>query len=259
MSSSKVFLGVFLILAAPGAAIADWVQSGKLTANDGDFHDNFGYSVAISGNKAIVGAVLDEDNGPQSGSAYLFDVASGEQLAKLTAQDGATDDRFGWSVGLSGNTAIVGAYGKDDDGTDSGSAYLFDVTSGLQLAKLTAHDAAAEDWFGVSVAISGNTAIVGARWDDDFGNNSGSAYLFDVASGEQLAKLTPVDGEGPDEFGRAVAISGHTAIVGAYLDSDNGLWSGSAYVFVPEPSTWLMLCSLLPALSVARWWRRKHK
>ncbi len=104
----------------------------------------------------------------------------GDQLAKLLPDDGAADDEFGRSVAISGTSAIVGAYLDDDDGTDSGSAYLFDTTTGQQIAKLLADDGAAEDRFGISVAISGATAIVGANRDDDNGNASGSAYLFDI-------------------------------------------------------------------------------
>jgi hypothetical protein len=88
---------------------------------------------------------------------------------KLTASDAAADDRFG-SVAISDNMALVGANGNDDDGSDSGSAYLFDVTTGNQLAKLTASDAAAGDLFGRSVAISGNTALVGATGGDGSGS-----------------------------------------------------------------------------------------
>ncbi len=143
-------------------------------ASDATAADDFGYSVAISGNTAIVGAHGNDDVGLESGSAYLFDITTGNQLAKLTASDAAARDWFGRSVAISDNTAIVGAYG---DG--GGSAYLFDITTGNQLAKLTASDAATDDLFGYSVAISGNTAIVGACFDDDAGDWSGSAYLFE--------------------------------------------------------------------------------
>ena len=81
-------------------------------------------------------------------------------------------------MALSGSTAIVGARYDDDAGTNSGSVYLFDAATGSQIAKLTASDAAANDWFGSSVAISGTTALVGAYNDDDAGSSSGSAYLF---------------------------------------------------------------------------------
>ena len=108
----------------------------------------------------------------------------------------------------------------------SGSAYLFDL-SGTQVAKLTASDGAAYDYFGSSVAISGSTVVVGGVW---MGRDWGSAYLFDL-SGTQVAKLTASDGAAKDYFGRSVAISGSTVVVGAGADDDNGADSGSAYLF----------------------------
>jgi hypothetical protein len=195
----------------------------KLTAGDGAANDGFGGSVAISGTTAIVGAGGDGDNGSGSGSAYLFDTSTGTQSAKLTASDGGEFDLFGRSVAISGTTAIVG--------TSLGSAYLFDTTTGAQIFKLTAGDAVAGDWFGWSVAISGTTAIVGASQDDDNGTDSGSVYLFDTTTGNQLFKLTASDGAEFDYFGRSVAISGTTAIIGAEYDADNGADSGSAYLF----------------------------
>jgi hypothetical protein len=206
-------------------------QSAKLTASDGAASDNFGRSVDISGTTAIVGALFDDDNGTDSGSAYLFDTTTGTQSAKLTASDGAASDNFGRSVAVSGTTAIVGAQKDDDNGIDSGSAYLFDTTSGAQIAKLTASDAAESAEFGISVAISGTTAIVGAYRDDEISVDSGAAYLFDTTTGNQIFKLTASDGAAFDEFGISVAISGTTAIVGAYRDDDNGFNSGSAYLF----------------------------
>jgi hypothetical protein len=203
----------------------------KLTAGDSAANDAFGGSVAISGTTAIVGAAGDDDKGSASGSAYLFDTTTGAQSAKLTASDGAENDAFGFSVALSGTTAIVGAYQDDDNGGNSGSAYLFDTTTGAQLFKLTAGDGAADDFFGWSVAISGSIGIVGARFDDDNGTDSGSAYLFDTTTGNQLFKLTASDGAAADRFGWSVAISGTTAIVGAYQDDDNGASSGSTYLF----------------------------
>jgi len=203
----------------------------KLLPDDGAPFDHFGCSVAISGPTAIVGALDDDDNGTASGSAYLFDTTTGRQIAKLLPNDGAAGDIFGWSVAISGVTAIVGAYWDDDNGSNSGSAYLFDPTTGRQIAKLLANDGAGSDLFGYSVAISGPTAIVGARRDDDNGNDSGSAYIFDTTTGRQIAKLLPNDGAADDVFGNSVAISGATVVVGAPGHDDNGFDSGSAYLF----------------------------
>ncbi|MCH8153521.1 MAG: FG-GAP repeat protein, partial [Planctomycetes bacterium] len=206
-------------------------QIAKLLPDDGAAEDHFGISVAISGATAIVGAYLDDDNGDFSGSAYLFDTATGRQIFKLLPDDGAAFDWFGVSVAISGTTCIVGARNHDDNGTNSGAAYLFDTTMGRQIAKLLASDGAAFDWFGQSVAVSGATAIVGALFDGDNGTESGSAYLFDATTGAQIAKLLPDDGAGGDQFGWSVAISGATAIGGAWTDDDNGIASGSAYLF----------------------------
>ena len=136
----------------------------------------------------------------------------GDQLFKLLPDDGAEEHYFGSSVAISGETAIVGVSSDDDNGEYSGSAYLFDTTTGQQLAKLLPDDGAALDHFGRSVAISGTTAIVGAFLDDDACPsdplcNSGSAYLFDITTGEQIAKILAADGAAEDFFAMSVAIS----------------------------------------------------
>ncbi len=220
-------------------------QIDKLLPDDGAAGEEFGYSVAISGATAAIGARFDDDNGTNSGSAYLFDTTTGAQIAKLLPNDGAGGHEFGFSVAISGATAVVGAPDDDDNGSFSGSAYLFDTTTGQQIAKLLPNDGAAEDQFGISVAISGTTAVVGARWDDDNGTDSGSAYLFDTTTGQQIAKLLPSDGAAGDRFGRAVAISGATAVIGAWRDDDNGGSSGSAYLF--DITTGEQIAKLLPS------------
>ncbi len=214
----------------------------KLTPADGAQGDEFGCSVAISGDVAIIGTLDDDDNGTDSGSAYLFDTLTGQQITKLLPGGFATGDRFGVSVAISGNTAVVGAFFDNDNGSDSGSAYLFDVTTGQQIAKLLAADGAPHDLFGMCVGISGRVACVGALLNDDNGNASGSAYFFDATTGQQIAKLLPNDGAQGDKFGTCVAISGTTAIVGAMQDGDKGLASGSAYLFDADPTIGTNYC-----------------
>ncbi len=218
-----------------GAAYAFDVTTGgqisKFNYRDAADQDWFGNAVAISGNLAIVGAFGKADNGSDSGAAYIFDVSTGAQLLKLLPDDGSAGDNFGVSVGISGNIAIIGAARSDDQAQDSGSAYLFNATTGEQIVKLLPSEGAETDNFGISVAISGTTAIVGVRHDDDNGSNSGSAYLFDLTTGNQVAKIKPNDGAASDAFGTGVAIKGGTAIVGAWGDDDNGSASGSAYLF----------------------------
>ena len=237
-----------------------WGQQDKLVAADGAASDIFGISVSVSGDYAIVAALYDDDNGPNSGSAYIFapnDVicSDWDEAAKLTASDGADLDYFGKSVSISGDYAIVGAYGDGDSGSYSGSAYIFkrDGTSWSQQAKLLAADGYTGDYFGRSVSISGDYVIVGAYGDDDNGSGSGSAYIFyyDGESWSQQAKLTASDGAASDAFGVSVSISGDYAIVGAPWDDDNGSYSGSAYIFFFDGTSWSEQAKLTASVGAA--------
>ena len=214
-----------------------WTQQQKLTAADAAASDEFGVSISVSSDTAIVGSHFDDDGGSDSGSAYVF-VRSGttwSQQQKLTAADATASDRFGSSISVSGDTVIVGARFDDDGGSDSGSAYVFlrSGTTWTQQQKLTAADAGAGDEFGFSVSISGDIAVVGAYRDDDGGSDSGSAYVF-VRSGTtwtQQKKLTAADAAASDYFGNSVSVSGNITIVGGIDDDDGGSNSGSAYIY----------------------------
>ena len=229
-----------------------WSEQAKITASDAAEGDWFGSSVSISGDIAIVGAWRDDDNGFDSGSAYIF-TRSGDdgvwsEQAKITASDAAEFNEFGGSVSISGDTAIVGALGDDDKATNSGSVYIFTRTDDgvwSEQAKITASDGEAFDSFGVSVSISGDIAIVGANGDDDAPDcfdsfcESGAAYIFTRSDGDgvwsEQAKITSSDAAADDFFGGSVSISGDTAIVGALGDdtcpSDPFCSSGAAYIF----------------------------
>ena len=206
--------------------------------------DNFGFSVAISGNYAIVGARYEDDaGGINSGKAYIFNVLTGTLLHTLDNPNPygtSFMDNFGYSVAISGDYAIVGAYAEDDaGGNSSGKAYIFGVLTGTLLHTLdnpTAYGTSAGDNFGFSVAISGNYAIVGARYEDDAGGiNSGKAYIFNVLTGTLLHTLdnpNPYGTSTSDYFGYSVAISGDYAVLGAYAEDDaGGSGSGKAYIF----------------------------
>ena len=230
-----------------------WTQQAKLLAADAASSKQLGISVALSGDTALVGAVEDTDHGKRSGAAYVF-VRSGTrwtQQAKLTARDGAPFDQFGISVAISEHTALIGAVGDDEHGPGSGSAYVFarSGTRWSQEAKLTAADGAATDQFGVSVAVSGNTALVGASLADARGPDSGSAYVF-VRSGtswSQQVKLTATDGANGDNFGASVALLEDTALVGVPNDRHLGAASGSAYLFVRSGASWSQAAKLTAA------------
>lgn len=236
-----------------------WSQQQKLTAADAATDDRFGWSVGISGNTVIVGAPRDDDGGSATGSAYVFtrSVSTWSQQQKLTAADRAEADQFGSSVSVSGDTLIVGAYANDDSGESSGSAYVFARSGGIwsQQEKLIAPDAAASDQFGWSVAVSGDTVVAGAHLDDNVngGTNSGSAYVF-TRSGvfwTQQAKLTASDAAANDLFGTSVAITGDTVVVGSSQDDDGGIDSGSAYVFFRSGSTWKQQAKLIASDAAA--------
>jgi uncharacterized repeat protein (TIGR01451 family) len=222
-----------------------WSETDKLTAADAAASDEFGFSVSLSGDRALIAARLDDDNGSQSGSAYVFDfdATSWSETDKLTASDGAAFDQFGWSVSLSGDRALIGAYRDDDNGGSSGSAYVFDFngTSWSETTKLKPTDGAAGDQFGDSVSLSGDRALIGAVFDDDNGSSSGSAYVFDFngTSWSETAKLTASDGAASDLFGVSVSLAGDRALIGAHRDDDSGSFSGSAYVFDFNGTSWI--------------------
>jgi len=223
-----------------------WAQQQELCASDGAAGDAFGGRVAIWGDTAVVGAAEDDHGGRvDAGSAYVF-TRSGTvwaQQQKLVASDAAADDFFGSAVALFGDTIVVGAVGDDHAaGVDAGSAYVFtrSGTVWTQGPKLVASDAAGGDDFGSSVALDGTSAVVGAPLNHHPGTlDRGAAYVFDAASGAQLAKLTASDAQDGDYFGWPVAISGSTVVVGAPEEDRLGLDdAGAAYVFVGAGTSW---------------------
>ena len=222
----------------------EWTEAAKLTADDAAASDEFGRSVSISGDTVVVGAWGADDNGSDSGAAYVFqtDGAGGwTQVDMLLAGDSAAGDYFGSSVSIWGDSVIVGAFGDDDMGSDSGSAYIFQddgTGSWLEIDKLLADDGAAGDQFGASVSICDGSAVIGSFADDQMAVDAGAAYVFEEggAGWEQIDKLVGGDGELGDYFGASVSIGGGSAIIGACGDDDNGAASGSAYVFVQSPT-----------------------
>ena len=211
--------------------LANSNQETKIIASDGDANDRFGVSLAVSENLLAVGAYLDEDNGSNSGSVYVYDLANSNQETKIIASDGTDHDTFGQVIALSGNTLAVGVRNDDDNGASSGSVYIYDLANANQETKITASDGTVADYFGESVALSGNTLAVGAKYVDDNGLNSGAVYVYDLANSNQEIKITAFDGNEQDQFGSKIALSGNILVVGAQLDDDQGESSGSVYVY----------------------------
>jgi len=200
----------------------------KLTASDSAADDLFGYSVAVSSTKIVVGAYRTDDNGDNSGAVYVYDLDGSNEI-KLTASDSAADDYFGRNVAVSDTKIVVGASGDDDNGKNSGAVYIYDLDGSNEI-KLTASDSAAYDYFGCSVDISDTKIVVGAYGDNVNGTNSGAAYVYD-SDGSNEIKLTASDSAEGDNFGNSVAISSTKIVVGAMYDDDKGSASGSAYVY----------------------------
>ena len=242
-----------------------WSEQQRLTAADGAANDAFGDDVALDGDSALVAAPADDIGGNiEQGSAYVFVRSGGtwSEQQKLTAADGAADDWFGWAaVALDGDTALIGASGDDVGSTiDQGSASVFVRSGGTwsEQQKLTVADGAAADEFGHAVALSGDSALVGAPRDDVGGNiDQGSATVF-LRSGSawsQQAWLTAADGAASDFFGEgAVALDGDSALVGAFLnDVGSAIDQGSAYVFALDSGAPVTSASLAPLANAAGW------
>jgi hypothetical protein len=214
------------------------VQLAKLLASDGSASDWFGADVAIQGTTVIVGATGDDDNGKNAGAAYIFDISdpTAPVESKLLASDGTTIDIFGSAVAVDGALALVGAPWDNFFGSNFGSAYLFDISdpSNPVETKLIGSNVGASDQFGVSVALDGTTALVGAPYQGEPQDARGAVYVFDVSSPSvpvEITDLTAADGQHLDSFGYSIAIDGSAVLIGAWRDDDVGKSTGSAYVF----------------------------
>lgn len=194
------------------------------------------FGAGIGEGIALVG-YQDEALSTYRNGVQRFDISDPDNpvyIDTLKPSDAVFTDSFGDAIAVDGNIAIIGVSGDDDNGGLSGSAYLFDISTGAELSKLLPTDGGAVQQFGFSVDIQGTTAIVGARWDDDLGTRSGSAYLFDIsdpANPVQTAKLTASDGQEQDFFGFDVAVSGDLALVGAIFEDERGFDAGAVYLY----------------------------
>jgi hypothetical protein len=189
--------------------------------------DQFGWSVAISGNYAIIGAPEAD-----SGKVYIFDITNGTLIKTLDNQ--TAFGFYGRAVAISGNYLIVGAHGSDTGGY-SGKVYIYRTTSGDWSDAILLHSISnpnpdgdgTSDSFGMSVAIFGNYAVASARGEN---NSSGKAYIFDVTNGT-LIKTLDNPSAGDDTFGSAVAISGNYIGVAALFEDSGGTDTGAAYIY----------------------------
>jgi hypothetical protein len=256
--------------------VSQLVQQTYLKASNTQSGDWFGSAVGVSGNTLVVGA-RQEDSGapgigasqtdnsaPESGAVYVYTHSAGAltQQAYLKGSNPQANDRFGYRVDLEGDTLVVGAPLEDRTGT----VYVFTLTGGVwrQQAALKASNARAGDWFGSSVALSGDTLVVGARFEDSGatginGNqadasapDSGAAYVFTRAGDRwsQQAYLKASNTRAGDQFGFSVDISANTIVVGGRFEDSGATGingdqadlsapdSGAAYVFTRIGDSW---------------------
>jgi hypothetical protein len=252
--SSVALTGSTALIGAPNAQLAGaayvfqlgGVQSSKtiarLTASDAIAGDQFGHSVSIDGDLALVGSPRKHSGKPESGAAYLFQQdgqGQWQEVAKLTADDVEAFKGFGWSVAISGQTAFIGAYGDNAAGPLCGAVYVFQCDASgrwISVAKLTAADATAFAGFGWSLAVDDDTAVIGAYADSAGETGLGAVYVFhrDAAdSWRQVAKLSANDAVEGDRFGYSVSVSGESIAVGSPIHNH---CSGAVYVFRVDPT-----------------------
>jgi hypothetical protein len=243
-----------------------WSQQVKLRADDFSDGDEFGSSAAALGDVVVIGARFEDTNGVDAGAAYVF-ARNGTvwtQEAKVIATDGSAGDLFGTSAALAGDLLLIGAHRHDGSGEDSGAAYVFErnlydepcvetetYDPWCERAVLTADDGAAGDIFGYAVALHDSTALIGAPGGGS-GTYPGSAYVFGKSAGvwTQLDKLTANDGFVDDGYAYSVGLTGQTALIAADNDDDNGLETGSTYIFIRSATGWKQQSKLYASESV---------
>jgi len=253
IKSTVVFLICFMFCAATLLAdthdvfiesgIETWNEVKKLTASDSEADDLFGWSVAVGGDVAVVGA---RNNNGNTGAVYIFERNTGGSnnwgvVKKLTSSDAESGDLFGYSVAISDDLAVISAYGENSGGASAGAAYVFEQNLGGanawgEVKKLTASDAGIADYFGYSVAVAGDVAVVGAQLEDADGNNAGAAYIIERNAGGinawgEVKKLTASDSEGYERFGTSVAAAGDVVVVGAPYKAAGVPEVGAVYIF----------------------------
>ncbi len=266
ISGNFLIAGAFLndeVASSAGAAYifeyieetGEWVQQQMLLAPDGHYASQFGTSVSISDNLVVIGAPNQIVNSFDPGAAYAFQLSNDKQSwkfrAKLLASNGADEDRFGESLSIDGEYVIVGAKNAFVHSWSSGTAYVFKQGVNendllwFEQSILIPSDGAENDHFGLSVAISGTTSVVGANQNNnELGFNAGAAFVFEYDANKQQwvehTKLIASDGDTNDRFGK-VAIEDNVIVVGATRHNQPVENAGGAYVFQfsPENESWI--------------------
>ncbi len=221
-----------------------WEFTQEISADDITTNNFFASSLGLSGDKVIVGNFNDSNNGSQSGAVYVFDLNGTWQQSQKIVTQGAVEDNFGYAISLDGNRALIGAPLDDDNGSDAGAAYIFDFVNGQWSSPVKLLSSVTDINFGMSVDLSGDRAIIGSNRIAF--ESTGSAYIFDF-NGTTWTETVILDSASlNDEFGYSVSLSGDRALVGAYFDSENGVKSGTVYVYELN-GTWQLTDKLIPS------------
>ncbi len=202
------------------------------------FSYSAGHSVALSDRYVLVGEPDNSDDYDNRGAVHVYNATNGRYLRKLVPIDGDEDDSFGWSVAVSGTTAIVGAPHAGPD--ETGKVYVFDLRNGRQKLAILPADGAAGDRFGWSVCAEGDRGLVGAPMNDQGNQNSGAAYLFDLTTGDQLRKFYQETSSLGIELGTSVALCGRMALAGApKFSGDDFDREGAAFLYDTKSGGWI--------------------
>jgi hypothetical protein len=221
---------------------SNWAFSEKLTVEAGSTYDRFGNSVSIFGDFAAVGSYKDDDNGPNSGSVYIYEYTTLKgwvQKVIIHASDATGHDYFGSSVHLSENRLIVGAENADNNEFSSGAVYVFDLENNVwsQTTKLTGDNFSSADNYGASVSYSNNHILVGASGEN---SQEGSVYIYELVNNmwQFGSKLQPTEGRTNGHFGTSVSLSGNLALIGASGEEAGLNSGGAAYIFENTNDEW---------------------
>ncbi len=238
MTYRKEFIVIFL------ASMLFNVES-KIIAFDGDVDDRFGKAVSLSDEWFAIGANRDDDSGDNSGSVYLYRYENSEIVSehKIIPFDGDDNDYFGKALALDGQWLAVSSLYDNINGEKSGSAYIYKLEDNEWSfhSKLVPDDGAPLDRFGYSIDIHNNTVVVGAVYDDDYGQDSGSVYVYELYGNEWLFKnkLNSANQMQEDFFGVSVAIYDNIIAVGSVYDDNGGNNAGSVSIFKKENNSWI--------------------
>jgi len=243
MRLPRIFKIHFLILLsialcfATNNSFAQTLCETKLVPNNNGTGMRYGFSVSVEGDRIIAGAPEYESDHKGGAALKEWDGSTWVETF-FQASDKAANDEYGYDVGISGNRIVVGAPFNDDVGSNSGSAYVYDWDGNAwNETKLTASDAASNDGFGYCVAIDGDRIVIGSFGDDDFGDYTGSVYLFEWDGSTWVeTKFLASDAAAFDSFGKDVAIDGDRFVVGATGESS---YTGAMYIYTYDGVNWL--------------------